>query len=129
MAIDASRFKALGDEIRRRRGQLELDFRQAAELAGISTTTWFNAEKGKTRPHTVTLGKVEKVLQWEPGTCDAILAGEPVTPDVPKKPKSDDTFDLATLAAMTIVWAQLAPGLDPEERATIRALVKRTQAR
>lgn len=82
----------LGRLVKQRRESLGIyTVSEAATRAGISRETWTNVEKGEpVKP--VTYRKVEDALQWEHGSCGAILAGreptlvnsEPAEADVPE---------------------------------------------
>lgn len=121
MANDAAQRENLGERIRRRREQLGLSLRDAVRLTGMSTTTWTNAEHGKTEPLGTTLAKFDRALQWPLGTCRAILAGKPVTLDDLDETKPDDTTDLV------VHWVQTQPGLEPHVREFMLAVIARTR--
>lgn len=54
---------------------------KAAALAGVSPVTWARIENGE-RVQTAKLAGVDRVFHWEPGTAEAILAGQdPPLPD------------------------------------------------
>lgn len=71
-----------------RRGDLGLSWREVASRAGVSDETLFRSARG--RPLRTTSRKgIERALQWDSGSIDAILSGgEPVpfesgiTPDM-----------------------------------------------
>lgn len=70
----------LGDLVKARRESLGIyTISEAASRAGLSRETWTNVEKGEpVKP--VTFRKVEDALQWNHGSCGAILAGGEPTP-------------------------------------------------
>lgn len=121
MAYDATQRKNLGERIRRRREQLELSLREVTEPTGMSTTTWIKAEHGETSPLGTTLVKFDRALGWPRGTCEAILAGEPVTSDDPEKPEPDDTVGSA------VRWVQTDPDFEPYVREFILAAFAKTR--
>jgi len=60
--------------VRERRLELDLSQRDAAVRAGISNQTWLNVENGRSA-NGRSLTKIERALDWPPGTIDAIAAG------------------------------------------------------
>lgn len=76
--------EALGDAVRRERERRRLSLNRAAALAGISHMTWINVEKAAPA-RGLTYRAIEEVLQWEPGSVDAILDGGDPTPTESQK--------------------------------------------
>lgn len=80
--------------IQERRGHLGLSQKRLAELAGVSARSIQNLESGKNWPLAKNRPAIERALQWEPGSLDAIRkGGEPTelqqpseTPPVVKQP-------------------------------------------
>lgn len=71
----------LADRIRARREQLRLSVRRASRDARVTRITWDRWEKG-TLPYERHWRAIERVLGWEPGSVQVILAGgEPATID------------------------------------------------
>jgi len=81
----------LGERVRERRLELDLSQRDAAARAGISNQTWLNVENGRSANER-SLAKIERALDWSPGTVDAITAGtDPPSPSVAAAPLLDVT--------------------------------------
>jgi transcriptional regulator with XRE-family HTH domain len=72
----------LGRLVRERRLALDLSQRDAAVRAKISNQTWLNVENGRSVSER-TLSRIERVLDWSPGTIETILAGKP-SPSAPE---------------------------------------------
>ena len=65
--------------VQKRRTELRLGVEPAAKLGGISKDTWKRVEAGQ-KVWDRTYGAIEAALQWAPGSCQRILAGDdPVT--------------------------------------------------
>lgn len=75
-----------------RRRQLGLSTRAAAAAAQIDRTTWATAESGTRLIAVYNRAGVERVLGWEPGSVDAVLAGgEPkLLPKTPAAQTADE---------------------------------------
>lgn len=69
----------LADEVRARREWLRLTIEEAAEAGGISANTWGRVEKGE-NVRGLTYAGVDTGVRWVPGSCRAILNGQPATP-------------------------------------------------
>lgn len=75
MGAPSDRLNELGKLVRERREALGIyAVMDAASRAGLSRETWAKVEAG-TSAKPITYRKVEAVLQWEPGSCGAILDG------------------------------------------------------
>jgi transcriptional regulator with XRE-family HTH domain len=72
--------KRLGVAVRRRRLELGLSERQVVERAGMARNTWAGLESGERRTAEHRFAAIERALDWEPGSVDAILAGGTATP-------------------------------------------------
>ena len=71
-------WKRLGSAIKARREELGITTQQGlADVAGVKRQTVNALEKGVERSRMPqTIDRIEKALQWEPGTAARILAGE-----------------------------------------------------
>lgn len=65
----------LGQRVRQRREDLGLSQPAAADRAGINRDTWRNMENGSRDIRSYNHRAVERALQWQPGSVEAILAG------------------------------------------------------
>ncbi len=86
-------------------------FRTQADFAtalGVSRRTVAALERGEHPMSDDTVAAVERVLRWEPGSIDRILAGG--------APSDDNAGELRHIAA---VW----PNLDERERAIVLAVI------
>lgn len=66
----------LGSAIADRRSELGLTQQQLAERAGIARPTLGNIERGVKVPRPVTMGKLDKALEWPAGTTRSHAAGQ-----------------------------------------------------
>lgn len=85
-----------------------------AALANMSHVTWARIENGE-RVQPGKLAAVDRVLHWEPGTCEAILAGEdPPLPD----PRIAEIMrsQILTPEEKAIVIEVLPPRREPRSR-------------
>lgn len=72
--------------VQKRRTELRLGIEPAAKLGGISKDTWKRVEASQ-KVWDRTYGGIEAALQWAPGSCLRIIAGDdPVT----NEPLTDD---------------------------------------
>lgn len=76
MSTDLGR---LATAVKTRRLALYTSRRAAARTAGISKDTWQRVEDGEI-VRDGTYVKIDKALQWAPGSCAAILEGRTATP-------------------------------------------------
>lgn len=58
-----------------------MDATDLTRLAGVDPKTLRGLETGQRWPRDSSRGKIERALQWEPGTLDRLLAGEEITTD------------------------------------------------
>jgi hypothetical protein len=65
----------LAKQVRDRRLQLGMSVRSAADGARVARGTWTSLEEGIRRTADNNYAGIEAVLQWEPGSIAAILAG------------------------------------------------------
>ncbi|WP_420032319.1 hypothetical protein ACN2WE_05505 [Streptomyces sp. cg28] len=95
----------------------------AAEAAGVSKGTWQRIEEAK-EVRDGSYAKVEKALDWPPGTCDRILAGEaaPTALDVDVTVRTPDEMDESVRDIVQLAAIATTPGLTGAE---IRALSDR----
>lgn len=63
-----------------RRDQLNLVWKEVAEMAGISEPALYDLRAGRTKPMRKTLAGVEDALRWERGSIRAVLSGGNPTP-------------------------------------------------
>lgn len=87
MNADATAWVRLGRFIQQERAAKGLSQSAAAEAAGINRGVWSAVEKAAgTKPYDTTLAAIERVLDWEPGSCETILGGgEPTIRQVPRR--------------------------------------------
>lgn len=62
-----------------RRKELGLRWADVAERGGITTQTLRGIRAGTRQPRGLTRAAIERALDWEPGSVDAILAGDKPT--------------------------------------------------
>jgi transcriptional regulator with XRE-family HTH domain len=75
-----------------RRRELDISQRSLAADGIINAGALIAFEKGRSWPRERTRAKLEKVLQWPPGTIERLRQGEPVArkPDIGAAPGSDE---------------------------------------
>lgn len=84
------RTRGLGGYTVERRRQLGLSQSRAASLARASRTSWVAWEKGTATPEDYSYVKIERALEWAPGSVAAVLAGGEPTPLVAAVPEPLD---------------------------------------
>lgn len=108
----------LAEEVRARREWLRMTIEEAAAAGGISDNTWGRVEKaGNVRG--LTYAGIDRALRWAPGSCRAILNGQPPEP-------LGDPVPVAV--ELTPIHARLhailtKPDTTPELRAQVEALL------
>lgn len=84
--------QSLATVITARRKERRLSQQRAADLAGVHRLTWRGWENGST-PEDFNYAGIERALEWEPGSVEAVLAGgkpkpqpepEPIEPLTPR---------------------------------------------
>lgn len=73
--------RRLGMLIKQRRAELGLSKLRAVQAAGVGRDTWSGAEDATRETDVRSLRKIERVLRWQPGSINAILAGGDPTPE------------------------------------------------
>lgn len=71
---------ALDRHMNGRRKDLGLRWLDVAQRGGITTQTLRELRAGAREPRELTKAAIERALEWEPGSVDAILAGGEPTP-------------------------------------------------
>jgi hypothetical protein len=92
--------------MRTRREQLALSQNRAAKLAKASRTTWINWEKDASTPERFNFVRIEDVLDWEPGSVQAVLEGR--DPVARRKEHSPPPIPEGVLVDPAI-WAIMTP--------------------
>ncbi|BDB43709.1 hypothetical protein SRL2020226_47090 [Mycobacterium kiyosense] len=85
-----------GRAVAARRAELEITQRGLAKDKVINAGTLIAFEKGRSWPRRATLAKLEKALQWSPGTITRIRSGEASLPGAPAPAVGDDTTEVLT---------------------------------
>ncbi|WP_394436169.1 helix-turn-helix domain-containing protein [Streptomyces sp. SGAir0957] len=81
----------LAAQVRQRRATLGLNLEPAAASVGMSKDTWKKVEAGQ-KVRDTSYARVEKALQWAPGSIGRILAGkQPITASKSQGGADDDT--------------------------------------
>lgn len=113
----------IGRRIDARRLELGLKLSQVAEASGVSIEQLRAIRYGVNRPRALTAAALERTLQWDAGSFDAILDhdAEPVPAgSAPAGSQGED--HVATIAAIRLVYSGEAEG---DEEAIVAA-VRRT---
>lgn len=119
----------LATEVRNRRADLGLTQTDVSQQGGPSVETLRMIENNRARRlSTPTRRALERVLQWESGSIDAILAGGVPTPAQPKSEVSaEDRFSLAKqVVSLKATFAKHADGVTPEAREALVAEITRS---
>lgn len=123
--------RRLGELVNRRRTSLGLSLSEAARRAGVMRVTWTGIEQRATDAEDYTLTKVEQVLEWEPGSVQAVLAGgEPVEVGPSGQPSSEqiqrgDLLGRWEDTMLDEVWSEQShPHLTPEQRQQITVALR-----
>lgn len=98
--------QSLSKHLTQRRKHLRLAQSEAARLAGVRRNAWWVWEKGRGLPYDYNHPGIETAMQWEPGSVQAILAGDEPTE---KPPPSVTPLDPNT-------FVPPQPGADPDLR-------------
>jgi len=110
-----ARTRGLDGYITDRRRELGLSQSRAASLAGVSRTTWVAWEKGTATPEDYNHVKIERPLEWQPGSVEGILTGGAPTV-IPKKDRSpDEISDEEVEDALAVLRAGLKRLYPPDE--------------
>lgn len=122
----------LGIAVRERRLDLGLTQKDIADRGGPSAPAVRLLENNRSQTLTPRLArKLEHALQWEPGSCDAILAGgepTPLTPQAAEPPigKPGDRFAMARqVVGLKKTLASHLSGMDSDAREALTADVIR----
>lgn len=103
-----ARPRGLDGYIAERRRLLGLSQSRAATLAGASRTSWVAWEKGTATPEDYSYVKIERALEWQPGSVAGILAGGEPTPIPEPEPIPIDP-DLERAKEAYKVWIRKYP--------------------
>ena len=112
----------LADEARRRRSALGLTQEHAALRGNMPDPTYQAIEGAKRKTYrATTLNRLDRCLDWEPGTAARILATETYRPDEPDQPVVEAIGSLTSVVAQLVqaVRDLRRPPTLPEELAEI----------
>lgn len=99
----------LAREVKRRRVQLELTQQQVASEGGPSVSILTRIETAKqTSYQDMALARLERALQWEPGSIAAILAGGTPTPTAQASPREAPPRSPSEIALEKLIAERLA---------------------
>lgn len=85
----------LADALDRRRSELGLRWEDVSALSGVARSSIAKIRNGSV-PRQITRRDLERALQWEPFSIDAILAGGEPTP-IADEPQAVETATLSEL--------------------------------
>jgi hypothetical protein len=125
-------YERLAQAAKRRRAELGLALNDKnAKAGGLSNRTWQRVEKGLEIRDTNYV-KIDRLLQWAPGSCIAVLEGgepvlvsdmkEPEAAGVQKSPLPQDVVDEQVRETIQLALIATAKGTTAEE---IRAMSER----
>lgn len=110
---------------KRRRAELGLALNDAnAKAAGTSKGTWQRVEKGQ-KIHDTNYKKIDRLLQWAPGSCLTVLDGgeptpvqdleDPAAAGVQKSPIPQDVAERKALDTVQLALLATAKGMSAED--------------
>lgn len=106
--------------IRKRRLELGISARQAAEAAGIARNTWTAAEEGSRRTSETNYAAIERALRWAPGSISRIKTGEGPEPLPTNVPAANSPVNEADEALVRIMRSDLP---DAEKARIVRLII------
>lgn len=118
-------YERLAKAAKRRRAELGLALNDTnAKAGGLSNRTWQRVEKGLEIRETNYV-KIDRLLQWAPGSCIAVLEGgepvpvtdlkEPEARDVQKSPLAQEAIDREARDVVQLALLATAKGTSAEE--------------
>lgn len=113
--MTATTYERLNELMNERRVELGLRWATVAELAGITAPTLGAFRKGSNPPSDLTKRGVEKALEWQAGSIDAILLGgdprlvEPSGNKVTTTADEDIAAALEGIRKLEEAWARKGP--------------------
>lgn len=100
-----------------RRQELDMQWRDLAGAARISTQALFDIRMGRTNPRMLTRRRLEAALRWKPGSIQAIQNGgdpEPLTPET-VIPEGELLANALQRSGLTLKQAAERSGLTPQQ--------------
>jgi transcriptional regulator with XRE-family HTH domain len=124
----------LGAAVRAGRAAAGLTIEDAAERADVSPTTWGRVERAEDGVRRTTYLQVERVLGWDAGSVDAVLAGgEPTATGQPASGRSGrrraDHISEWERSIIDEIWSHPSLTNDQKEELAARARAKAAEAR
>lgn len=116
--------QGLAKLIQRRRLDLGLSVRQAAETAGIARNTWASAEDGSRQTSDTNFAAIERALRWTPGSISQVKAGGAPNelPDAPSSTRT--TSNDADEALIRIMRSDIPDG---DKARIVRLLIQKQE--
>lgn len=118
--------------MKHRRVELGISQRRAADLAGVSPTTWGSLETHAQPVSDLTAAGMSTALRWTPDSIASILAGGDATEATPTdrpltftQRNADDVYDRITALEDAVTEVKQAMG---ELRAEVEAVAESLQA-
>ncbi|MEU8525313.1 helix-turn-helix transcriptional regulator [Streptomyces sp. NPDC048629] len=90
----------LAQAVHRRRTELGLPLKRAANMAGVSPDTWRRVERAEP-VRDLSFAKMDPVLQWATGSCIAVLEGRSAVPTKPSESNPDVSISTIPPEALT----------------------------
>lgn len=126
MTADTADWVRLGRFVQQRRAAKGLSQSAAAASAGINRGVWSSIEKATgSKPYDTTIAAVERTLDWQPGSVDAVLGGG-VPSLVDTDPRDATPEDHIALLHR---WADSDPGLTDAQRQEFQTLIRVAEER
>ena len=123
-------WETLGKQVRERRGELGLTQTDVTARGGPSVEKLRQIENNRAgRLSALMRGALERALEWESGSVDAILAGGVPTPVQPKVdvPLPTDRFALAReVLSLRATFAAHRDGIEPAAREALMEQITRS---
>lgn len=122
-------WEKLGVAVRDRRSDLGLTQVEVAEHGGLSVETLRLVERNRAGRLSPRLRRaLERVLQWQSGSVDSILAGDEPTPSAPTpQPSGGDRFASARqVLSLRTTFAEHRDAVGPEAHEALLAEINRS---
>jgi transcriptional regulator with XRE-family HTH domain len=124
--VDIMSWEKLGHEVRNRRTELGLTQTEVSDRGGPSVETLRTVENNRAGRLSPRMRRaLERVLQWESGSIDAVLDGSSATPARPQaRGLPADRFAMARqVLSMKAEIARHAHGMEPRTRTDLLATI------
>lgn len=113
--------------VQERRREIGLSVRAAAQASGVARNTWIGVEDAARKTADSNYAGVERALQWEPGSVDAILAGGEPRPKPLVAPSLADTAATAGPGEQAMIRIMRSNLPEQQKRAIVRMVLDESE--